>query len=696
MTTRDSVPTRLRGDIQGLRALAVVAVIANHLVGWPTGGFVGVDVFFVISGFLITGLLLRAADAPGGISLTGFYARRIRRIVPTALLVLAATLVGAHFLFNNARATATAWDALNALLFTANWRFVAVGTDYFAADTAVSPVQHFWSLAVEEQFYLVWPWLIVLLVALFAARRSRVVAVVVVILAVVAASFVFSLYQSADAPRVAYFSTFTRAWELGAGALVAVAAPALARMPGALRFLLGWVGLAVIVGSALLIDGSMPFPGPWAAAPVAGALLVIAAGVGGTQRHLFPLVNPVSRFIGTISYSLYLWHLPVIVFAQQLPPQHPAVIAGLIFVLSVLSYLLVEQPFHQSPWLAERGTRESRQAAWQAWRDRFGAQFILASTALVVIATAVGIVAETSIRDVAPPAAAVGDGSLPAAETNPETQLQADLAAALQAPSWPNNLSPSLDSVLRTTSNDNPARKCFDIGNTPDFDSCTWGDHNAPHHMYLVGDSTAMAYAPAFKAIADASGGQWRITTVGLYGCRFTDVDIANDGAGVMSACPERKRAVSEHILADAPQLVVVSNAYALGRSTSGVALSTSDIVASTLAETAGYGAAGRVVYLAPPPLGADLGRCFSPVSSPNRCAVAIDPAWNEFAAATQATLGAGDHFVSSLAFTCFQGACPAFAGTIPIKYDSAHLTTAYSTHIAPALQFELAALGLL
>ena len=696
MTTGENVPKRLRGDIQGLRAVAVVAVIANHLVGWPTGGFIGVDVFFVVSGFLITGLLLRAADAPSGISLAGFYARRIRRIVPTALLVLAATLVGAHFLFNSARATSTAWDALNALLFTANWRFVAVGTDYFAAGGSVSPVQHFWSLAVEEQFYLVWPWLLVLLFALFASKRARTGAVVTVIVAVVAASFVFSLHQTAETPTVAYFSTFTRAWELGAGALLAAAAPLLARLPAVLRFLLGWVGLAVIVGSALFIDSSMPFPGPWAAAPVAGALLVMAAGVGGTQRHLFPLVNPVSRFIGAISYSLYLWHLPVIVFAQQLPPQHPAVIAGLIFVLSVLSYLLVEQPFHQSPWLAARGTRESRRDAWQAWRDRFGAQFILGTTALVVIATAVGIVAESSIRDVPPPPAAAGDGLLPAAETNPETQLQADLASALQASSWPKNLSPSLDSVLRTTSNDNPARKCFDIGDSPDFDSCTWGDRNAPHHMYLVGDSTAMAYAPAFKAIADASGGQWRITTVGLYGCRFTDVDVANDGKGVMSACPARKQAVTEHIVADAPQLVVVSNAYALGRSTAGAPLSTADLVASTLAETAGYASAGRITYLAPPPLGADLGRCYSPVSSPNSCAVTIDPAWNDFAAATQATLGPGDHFVSSLAFSCYQGACPAFAGTIPTKYDDAHLTTAYATHIAPALQFELAALGLL
>jgi peptidoglycan/LPS O-acetylase OafA/YrhL len=667
MTKGERIPDRLRGDIQGLRAVAVVAVIANHLVGWPTGGFVGVDVFFVVSGFLITRILLRAADAPGGISLRQFYARRIRRIVPTALLVLTATLIGSHFLFNGPRAAATAWDASNALLFTANWRFIAVGTDYFAADAAVSPLQQFWSLAVEEQFYLVWPSLLVVLFALPAVRRARVGAVVVVIAVVVATSFVFSLRQSTDAPTVAYFSTFTRAWELGAGALLAVASPRLSRMPAVLRFLLGWIGLAVIVGSALLIDGSMPFPGPWAAAPVAGALLVIAAGVGGAQHHLFPLVNPVSRFVGTISYSLYLWHLPVIVFSQQLPPQHPAVVAGLILVVSVFGYLLVEQPFHQSPWLTPRGTREARRDAWQAWRDRFGGQFILATAALVVVCTAVGVVAGSTIRDVAPPASAASDAvALPAAETDPETQLQADLASALQAGSWPKNLSPSLDSVLRTTSNDNPARECFDIGDSPDFDSCTWGDRDAPHHMYLVGDSTAMSYAPAFKAIAESSGGQWRITTVGLYGCRFTEVDVANDGAGVMSACPARKLDVAQHILADAPQLVVVSNAYALGRSTTGVSLSTTDLVASTLVETAGYAAAGRVAYLAPPPLGADLGRCFSPVSSPNQCAVGIDPAWDDFAAVTQATLGAGDHFVSSRAFSCYQGACPAFAGTIP------------------------------
>ena len=195
---------------------------------------------------------------------------------------------------------------------------------------------------------------------------------------------------------------------------------------------------------------------------------------------------------------------------------------------------------------------------------------------------------------------------------------------------------------MSQTSTNNPARRCFDIGATPSFDDCTWGNRSAPKHMYLVGDSTAMAYAPAFKAMAEASGDQWQITTIGLYGCRFTDVLVQNDGDGVMDACPQRKQDVADRIRADAPQLIVMSNAFALGQSSARQPLSTSDLVASTLAEAAEYNAAGRVVYLAPPPLGAPLGQCYSKVSSPIDCAVNVDAAWNDFEAAFEAG-GAGD-----------------------------------------------------
>jgi peptidoglycan/LPS O-acetylase OafA/YrhL len=716
-----SVRSSFRADVQGLRAVAVVAVILNHVIAWPVGGFVGVDVFFVISGFLITGLLLRDREQHGRVSLRRFYAKRMRRILPAAVTVLIATTVAGFFLFNRPRAVSTLWDAVSSLFFVSNWRFAAEGTDYFHATDAISPLQHFWSLSVEEQFYLVWPWLMLLVLAVAArsvrASGTRVrIAVGVVLAVIVIGSFVFALGETAAHPAAAYFSTLARVWELGVGAVLAAAAPVFARLPLALRVLGGWIGLAGILASFFVISPDSAFPAPWAALPVLATALVLVAGVGGRQRHLVPLVNPVSVFVGDLSYSLYLWHFPILVFLLVLMPQQTTtvtlIILGLTLAVSLVSYFLIEQPLHRSPWLAgrEAGDRAARREAWQGWRERFGAQFILSSLGLVVIVVAVAVSAQVTLRG--GPSAAPGGGGPAVAQpgegddgggdatdssVNPEDELQAQLAAAAAATSWPDDLSPSLDDAIAATSSTNPARGCFDIGATPDFGSCTWGSGDAPHHLYLVGDSEALSYAPAFKALAESSDGQWKVTTVGLYGCRFTQVLIQNEGAGVMDACQQRKDDVAARIVADAPQLVVVANAYALAKSSDGRPLSTADIVASTVAETARYGASGRLVYLAPPPLGASLGQCYSPATSPQNCTVGIDQAWQDFQTAYVAAAAAsGDHVVSSLPFSCANGLCPAFAGTLPTKYDTVHLTPAFAEHVAPSIRWELAAQGLM
>jgi peptidoglycan/LPS O-acetylase OafA/YrhL len=695
-------PHAIRTDIQGLRAVAVIAVIVNHVLGWPSGGFAGVDVFFVISGFLITGLLLRDHEQHGKISLAGFYARRVRRIVPAAVTVIVVTAAVGYFLFNRTRGLSTIWDGVYSLLFVANWRFTVVGTDYFHATDPASPLQHYWSLSVEEQFYLVWPWLVIIVLAiavklLRSPARAR-VALGVVMAALVVVSFLYAVQQTASSPAAAYFSTFSRAWELGAGALLAIAAPLLAKLPTSIRFVVGWLGLLALLWSFVQVTDATPFPGPGAALSVGATMLIIAGGIGGRQRYLFVLDNPLSVYLGALSYSLYLWHFPVLIFALLLMPEQTptvtAIILGLTLAISMIAFYLIEQPFHHSPLLRRAGSREASREAWQQWRDRFGAHAILATVALMVVGVVVGLGSFSVLRDHTPVAAPV---AAPVPAENPEVQLQADLAAALTSTAWPDNLSPSIDDALSQTSNNNPARRCFDIGATPNVDDCTWGNRNAPQHMYLVGDSTAMAYAPAFKALAESSGDQWQITTIGLYGCRFTDVLVQNDGDGVMDACPQRKEDVADRIRADAPQLIVMSNAFALGQTPARAPLSTGDLVASTLAEAAEYNAQGRIVYLAPPPLGAPLGQCYSKVSSPIDCAVNVDATWNEFEAAFEATAPAnGDHAVSSLPFSCVDGQCPAFAGTLPTKYDQVHMTVQYSEHIAPAIRWAFIAQGLM
>lgn len=364
-----------RRDLEGLRAVAVILVLLDHLFRWPRGGFIGVDVFFVLSGFLITGLLLKEYDRTGTISLRGFYLRRVKRILPASTLVIVVTAIGVYTVFLGARAHQALTDGLWSLLFAANWRFVLVGQDYFAQDRSVSPFQHYWSLAVEEQFYFVWP----LLILVSSAASARVLrgdkgrwALGGLLTGVTIASLAWSLWETHATPLVAYFSTFSRAWELSAGALLAVLVaprPTICRFPR----LLSGLGLLMIALAALLIDPSSNFPGPWALAPVAGTLLVIVAGVGVAPERLNPaLTNSVSRYLGRISFSLYLWHWPVLVIASALLAEGMlllGVAAGATAILSVASFHFIEDPIRRSSWLTRpRASRSPMSSEYRARR----------------------------------------------------------------------------------------------------------------------------------------------------------------------------------------------------------------------------------------------------------------------------------------------------------------------------------------
>jgi len=805
---------RVRRDLQGLRAIAVLAVVATHLTGWPRGGFVGVDVFFVLSGFLVTGILLRDLESRGTVHLRRFFARRVRRLLPAALLVLAA-VVGVGFLvFPGVRAEALVADALAAAGLVSNWRFALEGRDYFSS-VDVSPLQHFWSLSVEEQFSLCWPVLVLLAVSVLPAlaRRGRAGRSAVGVLAalVVVASGIVAWMQTASDPTVAYFSTFTRAGELGVGAVLASLAPALARLHAAVRVPLAWIGVGVVAASFVIVDPGSPFPAPWAALPVAGAALVIAAGIGGDPRHrsLFVLTNPLAVSVGDVSYSLYLWHLPVIVFAGALLPQGPAALAITVLILVVLTVatsLGVEQPLHRSPWLSRdhrsalpseslasapapvtsvetepaaritsatpprpsalasrpagwvpgqryypgsrpavpaqpdsmsalsridppavspltaatpAGTTPARTASapspeppaaaqplaatpaprptWADWRSRFAPRMGLAAASLVIgagatvlaVFVAYGAPALTVAPAPAAVAAAPDDGDSLAA-------LQADLAAATTAPAWP-DLHPSMDDAMRESSADNRAHDCFTPDPLPDIGRCTWGSPDAPRHLYLVGDSSAMAYAPTFAKLADDSGGQWRVTTVGMYGCRFTDVLIESRDPAVTAACAQRKADVAALIAAAPADLLVVSNAFTLARTVDGRDLNAEEVASAVSSEVGGWAPAGRTVYLSPPPHGADLGRCVSSVTGPGACLAAVDDVWitMEGAAEARATM-TGDTAISALPFTCVDRVCPAFAGDIPVRYDEIHITPAYAERLMPILRADLTARGLL
>ena len=247
-----------RDDIQGLRAVAVLLVAFGHAgVPFLRGGFVGVDVFFVLSGFLITGILLAEAERGRSISLAGFYARRARRILPAAALTLLVTDLAAGHLLNFVRARQVVSDSVWAAAFGANIHFARQGSDYFAQAQPPSPLQHFWTLSVEEQFYLVWPTIVALVLCgtllgrRIGVRGPRRLPLLVVVAIVMIVSLAWSIRDTSASPASAYFSTFGRAWELALGAALAIAIPMLRRTPPSLWRIGGWIGLAAVIGATV-------------------------------------------------------------------------------------------------------------------------------------------------------------------------------------------------------------------------------------------------------------------------------------------------------------------------------------------------------------------------------------------------------------------------------------------------------------
>ena len=354
--------TSHRADIQGLRALAVLLVVLAHAgVGLLPGGFVGVDVFFVLSGFLITGLLLAEVRATGTVSLIDFYVRRARRILPAAALTLLATDVAAFFLLNFLRAETSSRTA-STQLRSRRTSGLQRGMDYFAQAEPPSPLLHYWSLAVEEQFYLVWPALIsIVTFGLALARRrrragrprGRPLLLVVVVLSGI--SFGWSVHLTTAMPAAAYFSPLTRAWELGLGCALAVGASTLMRTPPLARLVMGWGGLLAIVAAALLFSERTPFPGFAALLPTVGTALAIAAGIGDRHSRLAVArlleLRPLC-IVGDRSYAFYLWHWPVLILADQYVGYELSVTVklGLLagaFLLSCVSYALVENPIRR-------------------------------------------------------------------------------------------------------------------------------------------------------------------------------------------------------------------------------------------------------------------------------------------------------------------------------------------------------------
>jgi len=550
----------LRGDIQGLRALAVGLVLVYHLLpNLLTGGFVGVDVFFVISGFLIIGLLVGEIRRTGRISLLDFYARRVRRLLPAATVVLLA-VVGATVLLLPSPRWPTIMDQVVAsALNVQNWFLAAEAADYANATAAASPVQHYWSLAVEEQFYLVIP--LVLLLSVLLARGRRPVRVAFCSVAVVtAASLVYSILVTTSPPAGAYFITPTRIWELGLGGLTAMAVHRL-RMNLPARLLLGWGGLAAVLVSAVTFSTGMAFPGWIALLPTVGTMAMLTAGSrpADERPHATELATPLGtqplRYLGDISYSLYLWHWPVIVFAlewlgrDRFTSTQVLLVGAAALLLAVLSKHLVEDPLR-----APRG----RRVAAGSTRPRRRFAYLMAAT-LVATSVAAALWPATVARQRL--------AALSAAPITLDAPHPGAMALDPVAPApVPAGVAPVPDPAVADQDmaevwQDGCA--VYDLAKRPaTSDECTFGDPSAPKLMVLVGDSHMTMFSTALIGFA-TSGTQWRVRLLVHDGCGFGD--LPPDKAGYpLKVCADKAYELLPVLTALKPDLVVTSG-FSLG-----------------------------------------------------------------------------------------------------------------------------------
>ena len=692
--------TGFRTDIEGLRAVAVLAVVLFH-AGVPGvgGGYVGVDVFFVISGFLITGLLWREVSTSGGIRLRAFYGARARRLLPASAAVGIATAIGSAILLPPLLSRGVIIDGIASGLYVGNYRFAGQGVDYLAADIPPSPFQHYWSLGVEEQFYLVWPPLIIGTAWLVrrAGRRTGPHAApsgipyLVVLALVGVVSFVVSLVATDAAPSWAFFSLPTRAWELAAGGLVALTASAWRRLPTLVAAITGWGGLALILLSCTKLGTATPYPGTAALFPVLGTALVIGAGCAAPSLGCGRALSlPPMRAVGRVSYSWYLWHWPVLLLAPPLLG-HPLGLAGRLVTavvsggLAVLTLYLIENPIRFAA-----PVRGSTAASLALGGAATAAAVSIGLALLVLIPLPVGHGAPVKTLTVVAASPPVHQGVDPfdAAVAYVFAQVQAAVAVSADLRAVPSNLDPPLaDATNRSAVLLNGClREYLDVGQP----ECAIGATASTTTIALVGDSHAAMWSPAFQQVAEQQ--RWRFEILSKVACPLMDLPItAANLRREYTECEQWRMQIMARLRLEHPRLVVVNMSRGYGprfgfTSYDSAWIDSLTRLVAQLRATTG----AEVLVLGPiPNMGLAVPTCLSGhLDDATACSQPRSAVVNEtgIAAESAATKAGGGQYVDLTSLFCTADRCPAIVGNTLVYRDLNHVTVEYARVLAPVM----------
>jgi peptidoglycan/LPS O-acetylase OafA/YrhL len=702
-----------RPDIEGLRAVAILAVVAYHAgVAAIPGGYIGVDVFFVISGFLITDHLRRELADKGGISFGSFYARRARRLLPSALLVIGVTVAVACVVLPPLQAMAVAKDGLANAFYVGNYRYALQATNYLSASGPASPLLNYWSLGVEEQFYLVWPAILVVASLVWWRQPKRATVAsprrsaplfsgVVLALALLAGgSLAFSIWLTHANEPWAFFSLPTRAWELAVGGLLALAARWLSRRPSGPMAILSWAGIGAIVFSAIAFTSTTPFPGTAALVPVAGAAAVLA---GGCARPRLGAVLVLGRRpmqgIGRVSYTWYLWHWPALVLAPSIIGHHEsewgnATVCAVALVLAILTTALLERPLQRAPWLA----RPRRSLVFMVGLSAALAATIFLSTASLpsLVGTGHARAHKLSLRQVKSRTQTTVNPVASAAE-NLTDQVQADVAQSVGIQDVPANLTPSLADAAA----DEAAPfvdGCFDGFSENSVNACNYGDVTAPASktVVLFGDSHALMWFPAFDNLANQYG--WHLIPQSKATCPPININVYSpDLGGWYTGCNQWRAAVVARIQALHPALVVLGFSREYGIADDHVVVDGAAWMQGLSSMMTTLRATGAQVVLmgdAPYPMSGLVPDCLSAhLTNAVACTMPKQyPYYNPSGVGQEETVAAaaGAGYVNTQPWFCFDATCTVIVNNILVYRDDNHITDTYASWLTPVIGADL------